>query len=64
MQLIGTDAERIVTAVNRLRNNRAELNLIRQPRLPFGDGRASGRIAAHCIDYLEESALRRQGRTG
>jgi UDP-N-acetylglucosamine 2-epimerase (non-hydrolysing) len=63
-QLIGTDAEGIVAAVNRLRHHRAELNLMRRPRLPFGDGHASARIAAHCIDYLEEQAHLRESRTG
>ena len=63
VQLIGTDAERIVAAVNRLRNNRAELNRMRRPRLPFGDGYSARRIAAHCIDYLEARALSSESRT-
>jgi UDP-N-acetylglucosamine 2-epimerase (non-hydrolysing) len=63
LQLIGTDADRIVAAVSRLRNDRAELNRMRQPRLPFGDGHSSRRIAAHCIDYLDERALLSGSRT-
>jgi UDP-N-acetylglucosamine 2-epimerase (non-hydrolysing) len=52
--LVGTDAERIVATVTRLRRHRRELNAMSRPCLPFGDGHASRRIAAHCLALLEE----------
>ncbi len=60
MQLVGTDAARIVGAVTRLRDNPAELRRMSRPCLPFGDGRSAERIAAHCLQFLEEDADRRQ----
>jgi UDP-N-acetylglucosamine 2-epimerase (non-hydrolysing) len=54
--LVGTDAERIIATVRRLRRNRLELDAMSQPCLPFGDGRSAPRIAAHCIGFLEAEA--------
>ena len=49
MELVGTDADRIVAAVRR------RLSAARpQATLPFGDGRASQRIAAIVADWLAE----------
>jgi UDP-N-acetylglucosamine 2-epimerase (non-hydrolysing) len=62
--LVGTDPERIVTTVERLRRNRRELFEMRRPRLPFGDGRAAARIARHCLKFLEEGLPARQRRIG
>ena len=63
MLLVGTDADRIVATVERLRRNRAELAAMRRPCLPFGDGQAAGRIARHCVTFLEEMDSVRESRT-
>lgn len=62
--LVGTDPERIVATVNRLRGNRRELASMRRPSLPFGDGQAAARIARHCLMFLEEGAPARESRSG
>ena len=62
MMLVGTDPDRIVAAVDKLRSNRAELAAMRRPCLPFGDGQAASRIARHCLLFLEESATIRESR--
>jgi UDP-N-acetylglucosamine 2-epimerase (non-hydrolysing) len=54
MQLVGTDPNRIVEAVERLLRNRHELAAMRRPSLPFGDGQAASRIARYCLIYLEQ----------
>ena len=54
-ELVGTDPERIIEAVERLRRNRRLLRSMRCPSLPFGDGQAGSRIARYCIMYLEEA---------
>ncbi|MCL6740985.1 UDP-N-acetylglucosamine 2-epimerase (non-hydrolyzing) [Sphingomonas sp. RB56-2] len=54
MELVGTDPERIVEAVMRLRRDRAALRAMARPCLPFGDGRAAPRIARHCLTFLED----------
>jgi UDP-N-acetylglucosamine 2-epimerase (non-hydrolysing) len=54
--LVGTDAERIVATVTRLRCHRPELDAMSRPCLPFGDGYASRRIAVHCLAFLEAEA--------
>jgi UDP-N-acetylglucosamine 2-epimerase (non-hydrolysing) len=51
--LVGTDVERIVATVTRLRRHRLELDAMSRPCLPFGDGRSAPRIAAHCLAFLE-----------
>jgi UDP-N-acetylglucosamine 2-epimerase (non-hydrolysing) len=56
-ELVGTDAGRIVAAVERLRRNRAELKAMAIPALPFGDGHSAPRIAAHCVAFLEDQAI-------
>ncbi len=63
MELVGTDPERIVEAVGRLRQDRRLLREMARPGLPFGDGRSAPRIARLCIDYVEEmAAIRRSCR--
>ena len=60
MQLVGTDAARIVDAVTRLTKNPAELRRMSRPCLPFGDGRSAERITAHCLRFLEDEFEERQ----
>ena len=62
MELVGTDPERIVAEVERLRHDRALLAQMRRPALPFGDGHSAPRIAAHCVAFLEERAELGQSR--
>ena len=62
MELIGTDPDRIVEAVERLRRNPRLLRSMRRPSLPFGDGRASPRIARHCLTFLDEAAASPESR--
>lgn len=60
LELVGTDPDRIVRAVRR------RLSTTRQaaPALPFGDGRASDRIAAIVCDWLaEREGIDRSART-
>ena len=54
MELVGTDPERIVEAVTRLRRDRAALRAMARPCLPFGDGRAAPLIARYCLKFLED----------
>lgn len=51
--LVGTDPERIVATVTRLRRHRLELDAMSRPCLPFGDGRSAPRIATHCLAFME-----------
>lgn len=60
--LVGTDPDRIVEAVERLRRDRRLLQSMRRPSLPFGDGQASPKIARHCLDFLEETGTARASR--
>ena len=60
MELVGTDADRIIAAVNRLRRDQAELRSMSQPTMPFGDGHSAPRIAAHCLEFIDEQAALRQ----
>ncbi len=60
MELVGTDPQRIVAAVRRLRSDRAALALMRRPAMPFGDGHAAPRIAALCLAFLEEQEAERE----
>jgi UDP-N-acetylglucosamine 2-epimerase (non-hydrolysing) len=53
MELVGTDTSRIVTAVLRLKRDRAALRALGRPCLPFGDGQAASRIARYCLMFLE-----------
>ena len=52
MALVGTDTARIVDAVTHLLADRDALAAMARPALPFGDGRAGPRIAAHMLDWL------------
>jgi UDP-N-acetylglucosamine 2-epimerase (non-hydrolysing) len=58
--LVGTNPQRIVAAVDRLRRNRSQLKAMAPGVLPFGDGHSGPRIAAHCIAFLEGQAIARQ----
>jgi len=60
MALVGTDPERIVATVDQLRRNRAELNEMRRPAMPFGDGHSGPRIAALCLAFIEDEAAVRE----
>jgi len=60
MELVGTDPDRIIAAVERLRQNPAALRTMSRPAMPFGDGRAAPRIAARCVEYLESQTAVRQ----
>jgi UDP-N-acetylglucosamine 2-epimerase (non-hydrolysing) len=62
MALVGTDPDRIMTSVENLRRNRAAMAAMRRPCLPFGDGRAAGRIARHCLIFLEQAAAAGESR--
>ena len=59
-ELVGTDPDRIIAAVERLRLDRAALKAMRRPALPFGDGHSAPRIAAHCLAFLEDLDIARQ----
>ena len=52
MQLVGTDSARIFGEVTRLLTDPEALAAMARPALPFGDGRAGPRIAAHMLDWL------------
>jgi UDP-N-acetylglucosamine 2-epimerase (non-hydrolysing) len=60
MELVGTDPDRIVAAVERLRRDRRLLREMAQPSLPFGDGRSAPRIAELCLAYADEMAAARR----
>ena len=64
MELVGTDPERIVGAVLRLKRDRAALRAMGRPCLPFGDGQAAPRIARHCVEYLAAQGELERTRTG
>jgi UDP-N-acetylglucosamine 2-epimerase (non-hydrolysing) len=59
-ELVGTNPDRIIAAVERLRRDRAALKAMRRPALPFGDGQSAPRIAAHCLAFLEDQEIARQ----
>jgi UDP-N-acetylglucosamine 2-epimerase (non-hydrolysing) len=60
MQLVGTDAGRIVAAVDRLRQDRPLLREMARPCLPFGDGRSPPLIAEQSLAYLAEMEAARR----
>jgi UDP-N-acetylglucosamine 2-epimerase (non-hydrolysing) len=64
MELVGTDPQKIVRAVLRLKRDRAALRAMGRPRLPFGDGQAASRIARHCLRFLAEQQEVDESRTG
>lgn len=53
--LVGTDGERIVSALERLLTDRTLYRRMRRPRALFGDGNASVRIADHVTEFLRDS---------
>ncbi|HEY0628771.1 MAG TPA: UDP-N-acetylglucosamine 2-epimerase (non-hydrolyzing) [Sphingomicrobium sp.] len=61
-ELIGTDPDRIIEAVERLRRDRGMLKSMRHPSLPFGDGQASSRIARYCLMFLDQAEEVRESR--
>jgi UDP-N-acetylglucosamine 2-epimerase (non-hydrolysing) len=50
--LVGSERQAIVAAVCRLLADRAAYAAMATPALPFGDGQAAERIAAHVADWL------------
>jgi UDP-N-acetylglucosamine 2-epimerase len=54
VELVGTDPERIVAAVAALLADRERYARMARPAFPFGDGRASERIAEAVVEWLEE----------
>lgn len=57
IELVGTDRDRIVGAVAALLGDPARYARMARPAFPFGDGRASGRIAAAIEEWLAERRL-------
>jgi len=53
MELVGTDPNRIVEAVLRLKRDRSALRAMGRPCLPFGDGQSASRIARYCLMFIE-----------
>lgn len=53
-RLVGNDREAIVRTVRELADDPAALAAMARPALPFGDGRAAERIAAHVTAFLVE----------
>ncbi len=51
--LVGTETDRVITAVTRLLDDRAALARMAVPHFPFGDGHAAPRIAALTMAWLE-----------
>jgi UDP-N-acetylglucosamine 2-epimerase (non-hydrolysing) len=58
--LVGNDGPAIVREVRRLLADQAALRAMAIPSLPFGDGKASQRIAAHIDDWLVRQKGTRQ----
>ncbi len=56
--LVGTSRKRIVEETTRLLNDAAARRSMTARANPFGDGRASERIVAACVDFLERSECR------
>lgn len=54
LELVGTDPERIFTAVAGLLADESKYARMARPAFPFGDGRASERIAGAIADWLAE----------
>ena len=59
--LVGTQSGAVVDAVMRLVSMPAALTAMAVPRLPFGDGQASPRIASLSLAWLEERGIRGEG---
>ena len=60
IELVGTNPDRIIAAVERLRHDRGVQKAMTTPALPFGNGRSAPRIAAHCLAFLDDQATARQ----
>lgn len=58
LELVGTDADRIVAAVARLFADPEQYARMARPAFPFGDGRASGRIADAIESWLAKRGVR------
>jgi UDP-N-acetylglucosamine 2-epimerase (non-hydrolysing) len=56
-EIVGTDTDKIIATVDRLRRDRTALKAMSRPALPFGDGHSASRIAAHCLAFLEDQAI-------
>ena len=56
MEMVGSDPDRIVATVNRLRRDPAALRRMARPAMPFGDGQAAPKIAARCVQFIEALA--------
>jgi UDP-N-acetylglucosamine 2-epimerase (non-hydrolysing) len=59
-ELLGFDRGRIVASVKRLLEDSAYYRRRCSHKNPFGDGKASRRIALRCLQYLKEQKTRRQ----
>lgn len=59
-ELVGTQPDRIIAAIERLRRNRSQLRAMANAVLPFGDGQSGPRIATHCLAFLDDQAVARQ----
>jgi UDP-N-acetylglucosamine 2-epimerase (non-hydrolysing) len=59
MRLVGTDARRIVAAVDEIVGDRKLRAAMSQQRFPFGDGRAAPRIAAAAMQWLDREERER-----
>ena len=59
IELVGTDRAAIVAAVRRLLGDPAALAAMRVPSAPYGDGRASERIADAILDWIDERGVAR-----
>ncbi len=57
MELVGTDAARILSTVRRLLEDRQGLAAMRLPSAPYGDGRAAERIAGSIAEWLAGRSL-------
>ena len=57
MILVGRDPVQIQATVERLLDDEAALAAMRRPSLPYGDGRASERIAAATVQWLSGEAI-------
>jgi UDP-N-acetylglucosamine 2-epimerase (non-hydrolysing) len=58
-KLIGTSRESIVRETTKLLTNRRTYEAMAHAPNPFGDGRASQRIAGLCLSFLERRGHRR-----
>jgi UDP-N-acetylglucosamine 2-epimerase (non-hydrolysing) len=56
-RLVGTQARRIVEETSRLLDEPAEYQRMSRVHNPYGDGRASGRIADAIVSFLSENTL-------